>query len=418
MKRMERMLVGLMLTALCALGLSAAQEAGSDGHLLVADPQAAVLYVYALPELAQVATFENVKLGEHAGFLPLPDGRVLFVDEGAGELVVLALQDEPEIIGRAPVGVPASHIAVDEGLTYAATGSDEAGKTLTLVDLETFESTSVSVDGSDPGLALGGEPLTLYHRHPEGRLEAYAVADLLAGRTEPAATVETDTGGHGEAISHRLNRVYIAADHGVEVLEASAEGLAGRSRLPYAASGREGGRAYFVRVTDSHLYSYLRIVESEDQPWQEWQNDLYVADLETEEVTRVPLAPGLVFRFGLSEPYALFFNVHPEGDFAYLVDVDSASETFHEVVAEIPLAPLTNAPQPDTSPWEAEARRATITPDGRWGFVSHGGDGLVSVIDTEAREVVRTLTVPTPLSGGGYLLAVGPDTPFTDTVGR
>ena len=37
--------------------------------------------------------------------------------------------------------------------------------------------------------------------------------------------------------------------------------------------------------------------------------------------------------------------------------------------------------------------------------MSHGGEGKVSVIDTEARAVVRTLETPTTLAGGGYLVA-------------
>lgn len=398
--------------------LSAAQEVGPEGHLLVADPQAEVLHVYALPSLELLTTFEEVKLGEHAGLLPLPDGRVLFVDERAGELVALGFAGEPEIVGRAPVGLPASHIAVDQEVSAAAVGSDEEGKTLTLVDLETFGSTSVGIDGSDPGLALGGDPLTLFHRHPAGRLEAYRIDALRGGDTEPADSVTIGEAGHGEAISHTLERVYVATDAGLESVSFAGGDLAPGATLPYTASGREGGRAYFVRMTDTHLLSYLRIMEGDDQPWQDWGNDIFVADLAAETAERIPLGPGLVYRFALSEPYALFFNVHPEGDAAYLFDVDPASETFHEVVAEIGLAPLTNAPQPDASPWEAESRRAALTPDGRWGFVSHGGDGLISVIDTEARAVARTLSVPTPLSGGGYLLAVGSEMPLTDTIGR
>ncbi|MDQ3396518.1 MAG: lactonase family protein, partial [Deinococcota bacterium] len=136
------------------------------------------------------------------------------------------------------------------------------------------------------------------------------------------------------------------------------------------------------------------------------------------EVSRSELGPGLVFRFAISEPYALFFNIHPNGDFAHLLDIDPASTTFHEIVAKVALEPLTNAPQPDASPWEAESRRAALTPDGRWGFVSHGGDGLISVIDTERGEVTSMLEVPSSLSGGGYLIALQPDMRMVDTVGR
>jgi hypothetical protein len=84
------------------------------------------------------------------------------------------------------------------------------------------------------------------------------------------------------------------------------------------------------------------------------------------------------------------------------------------------LEPLTRAPEPGESPFGAgqESRRATISPDGRWGFISHGGDGRISVIDTSDRRVARTLTVPTPLEKGGYLVAVQPGMPLADTIGR
>jgi DNA-binding beta-propeller fold protein YncE len=322
------------------------------------------------------------------------------------------------VLGRAPVGLPASHIAVDPLGRYAVAGSDEPGKTLTLVDLETFEGVSFGLESQDPGVALGGEPLHILHRNAAGRLEAFAVQDVLAGNVEARSSVEVGAGGHGEAFSHALGRFYTATDDGIESAQVTPDGLAPHAVTPYDADGRSGGRAYFVRLGDTHLYTYLRVMGGAETPWQDWGNDLYALELTTDEVTRLPLAPGLVFRFALSEPYALLFNVHPDGDHAFLLDVNPASATFHQVVAEIALAPLGNAPRPGVSPWDAESRRAAITPDGRWGFVSHGGDGLISVIDTEARAVVRTLETPTPLAGGGYLVAVQPGMSATDTVGR
>ena len=56
-----------------------------------------------------------------------------------------------------------------------------------------------------------------------------------------------------------------------------------------------------------------------------------------------------------------------------------------------------------------------LSPDGgRLAFVSHGGDGKVSVIDTEKRAVVSQITLP-PLKGGGYLLALQKDARVFDT---
>jgi hypothetical protein len=40
------------------------------------------------------------------------------------------------------------------------------------------------------------------------------------------------------------------------------------------------------------------------------------------------------------------------------------------------------------------------------------------VIDTESRQVVRTLDVPGGLAGGGFLVTYQPGRPLVDTFGR
>jgi DNA-binding beta-propeller fold protein YncE len=86
--------------------------------------------------------------------------------------------------------------------------------------------------------------------------------------------------------------------------------------------------------------------------------------------------------------------------------VSPSSPTFQQVVARIPLEKLTNGPVAGQPVTGKETRSVGITPDGQWAFVSHGGDGRVSVIDTAAKRVARTLELPTPMKGGGYLAAV------------
>jgi hypothetical protein len=166
------------------------------------------------------------------------------------------------------------------------------------------------------------------------------------------------------------------------------------------------------------IYSYLRIFGSDTTPWEGWENDAYIGNLETGEATRIPLGPGLVYRQALSDPFALYFTQHPDGDAAHLLDTNPKSPTFHQLVAHIPLDSLSNPPLPGDDPFAAESRRVAITPDGRWGFISHGGDGVISVIDTQSKQVVRKLEVPTPLTAGGYLVAVQPEMKLGDTIGR
>jgi hypothetical protein len=103
-----------------------------------------------------------------------------------------------------------------------------------------------------------------------------------------------------------------------------------------------------------------------------------------------------------------------------LLDTDPESPTFQTFVGKIPLETMTQTPTgEDADPWSSVAfRLAGMVPSGRWGFVSHGGDGKVSVIDTEQMKVVSQLELPTDLNYGGYLLGVEAGTTLRDTIGR
>jgi len=422
----------LVLTAMLAAGLgggiAAAQGtpvagAGGEGHLVVADPAAAAIHVYRLEDLELETSLAGMAVAGHAGFLALPDGRLLFVDEATGELVALALDGAagPTVVGRAAVPGPVSHFAVDPDTRYAVVGAGDERRPLTLVDLDSFTTRSFDVEAGEAGVMIGGDPLNLFHRNDAlMQVESYPIASISRGETTPTGVVDTGAAGHGEAIQHELGRLYLATDDGVDVVQITDSGLEYRTTIPWDASGRDGGRAFFVRLSHDggHLLSYVADRDAAEVDWGEWQNDVYLADIATDEACRVELAPGLVYRFALADRVALFTHLHPDGDHALLVDVDPASGTFGEVTATIPLDPLSQGPAAGESPWEAESRIAAITPDGRTGFVSHGGDGVISVIDIEGERVAGHLAIPTTLDGGGYLIAVGPGLPFTDTVAR
>lgn len=427
MRRLSLMLMSLvlLLVALSGPELGRGLAADGEGRLVVADIAAERLYVYTVPALDLVAELPGLKLSEHAGFLPLPDGRLMFIDELRSELVTLQVGAgrAPEVVGRVAVPGPVTHFAIDPAGTHVAVGSDSKERPLTVVDLAAGTTRSFKVETGEPGVILGGNPLVLVHRNDKpAQFEAYPLARIQAGEYGPTGVVDIGKAGHGEAISHSLRRVYSATDDGLDALNLVGDGLKFHATLPWATPERRGGRAFFMRLSDdgNFIYSYLRISGGADNPWQNWQNDAYIADLRTDEVTRVPLGPGLVYRQAQSARYALYFNIHPDGDNAYLLDADPGSASFRTVVATVPLEPLTSAPKPGESPFGdgQESRRAAISPDGRWGFVSHGGDGRISVIDTDERRVVRTLAIPTPLQKGGYLVAVQPGTPFVDTIGR
>lgn len=425
---MKQWLRGALLTLLLALPVAhAAAQAtpvpdDGQGTLFVADPAAHALYAYGLPDLELEASLDGVEMNTHAGFLPLPDGRLLLIDDAADELLAVRHEaDTLEIVGRASLPADVTHVAVDPAATYAIVGAVSDTAPLTLVDLGDFTTTSLDVEAGEAGVMLSGDPLTVLHRNDASlQVEAYPLEAFLAGETSPASPVPTGAFGHGEVIDHERGRLYLATDDGFDVVSMDAGNLEYETTWPWEANGRAGGRAYFARLTPdgSHLISYIANRDGEETAWGEWSNDLYIVDLETDTVTRSALAPGLVYRFALADTLALFFSMTPEGDEAILVDTDSASATFGETLTRVPLAPLSNGPQADESPWEAESRIGALTPDGTTGFVSHGGDGVISVLDTQTGEIVDQLAVPSALAYGGYMIAVTDGMPLVDTVAR
>ncbi|MDQ7859431.1 MAG: hypothetical protein QN174_00655 [Armatimonadota bacterium] len=420
------MVVAVTLVAAPAPGTGAPAEAG-DGRLVVADTAASRLYVYSVPEVRLLATLENLKLDLHSGTVALPDGRLLLVDALSGEFVVLQVgwSGTPEVVGRVRIPTPTAWSAVDPQLRYFVASSfrNAPREIAAIVDLTSLRLHQREFDmkGDDElHPMLGGHPLTLYVS-VTGELHAYPLADVLADRAAtPAATARIGTGTHGPVIAHGLRKLALTTHNGLEVVDIAGPMLGRHRVLPWDASGRSGGRNTRPRLAHDGRRVYGAVWPSlPAERWAERQNDIHVADLEDGTVRRLALAAGIVPRVAISEPYALFFNVHPAGDAAYVLDVRPGSETFQRIVARIPLPALVASPPiPGESPAGRGSRSGAITPDGRWAFVSQGGDGKVAVIDTAARRVVRVLSVPTPLRGGGYMVALQPGMRLVDTVGR
>lgn len=414
-----------------------AEAVVQDGsaYLIVADQPELKLYVYSVPGHSLIAEFDGISVNDHTGFLSLPDGRVLFMDEAVEELVVLqTARDDAEIVARVPAG-SGVHLAVDPGLRYAAVSSgfwdDEAGArvdpALTLVDLDSYQPTEIPIETGEPGVALVDDPLRLLHRNDQpARVEVFPVDSVLDGDLSFAEDLPIGPAGHGEAVSDSRGRFYVATDDGVEALDFGAGTLERVDVTPWSASGRDGGRAFYFRMSadGERIVSYVAN-RAPDQAWGDWENDAYILDLDTNEATRVPLADGYVWRMGIGEDYATYFNLTPigdaEGDQAHLLDLDADSETFGTVVARVPLPELTRRAEPEPEIWmqpDAEYRRVTMTPDGRYSYITNGGDGTITVIDTTERAIVSTIDTPTALSGGGSLTTVEIGAEFVDTIAR
>jgi hypothetical protein len=393
-------------------------------YLIVADVGAAKLYVYWMPGWQLVQTFQDIRLGAHAGFLPLSDGRVLLANDQGAELVVLRVGHQTAWIeGRAPLPAPSIHLAASPDGRTAAVSTE--GEQITVVDLETFGTRTFGIQTGEPGVLMSRS--TVYHRNDDPpQLEAFDLDALIEGsHPAPGGVVPIGEHGHAEALDDTRHRVYAATDRGIDVVEVQGTTMAFVETWSYAVGERTWGRAFYLRLAP-HIPSVVSYLTDRplDEPWGTWRTDLLIVDTDTGERLRTPLALGYVFRFTLSSRYAVFTQLHPDGDQAILVDTAQGSPIFGQVVVRIPLMPLSEGPSADGLPWEGKNGRSTaITPDGRWAFVSHDGDGLISVIHTGLRRVVHSLRTPTKLAGtftggGSYMVTVQEGMPVTDFVGR
>ncbi|MEU6061881.1 hypothetical protein [Streptomyces sp. NPDC047097] len=406
-------------------------------RLLVADQVAGTLTVLNLPDGNESSALHGRHLAEHAGFLALPGGRVAFVDDRAGELLVLDPygpdRDRPLVAAAVPVAVPAEHLAADPtGRRLAVTtglGRNEEpwSDLLTAVDLgapEGREAVRIRTRTGEPGVTVtgGADPLVvLRHREP-GRFAAYRHRTLMAAapacpRTEPDADLALpDDDGHGDAHDPVTGRLFAAAGSGVHRLAYGDGRLTAEEALPWGGPGR----GYYLRLDPVRrtLWSCVRGGPADPGRWPEWSNDAWWYGLDSGRSGRVPLGPGLVFRLAVTARHTAFARVHPDGDELVLLAVDSPGGP--RVSARVGLAPMAGAPRAGGTPWDGVERRAiAASPAGSLVAVSRGGHGQVELVDAERPEWRRTLTVPTPLHEGGHLALVHPDDPAAgDPVGR
>lgn len=400
---------------------SNAPTAEQQGYLLVQDLVAEKLLVYGLPKMDLAASFDQMKISPHAGAVALPDGRVLFGNDVTKELIALQLtaKGKPEIVGRAKMVTPLAWGNVDSDLKYFVASSltpDTEVESATIVDLKTYQSASLQVDakGNELHPFIVGNTLVAAIK---GVINTYSVAEVMRGGASPMVISSTpvDEGLHGPMQAKGSTRIHLTTLKGLDAFDVTGTAVAAAGRVSWDADGRTGGRNSRPRVSyDGNFIYGLAAATVKPEEWEKRENDLHIADLKSGNAKRMPFIKGNAPRFALSVPYAVFANIHPEGDFVHLLDVDPKSAKFQQVVGRVKLDPLTNPPVAGKPATGAESRAVAVTPDGKGAFVTHGGDGLVSVIDTKQQQVVQKLKVETPLKGGGYLMAVQPGSPLVD----
>nr|BFE85330.1 hypothetical protein GCM10020093_079310 [Planobispora longispora] len=367
---------------------------GTGSRLVVADPAASQVHIYAIPSHRRAATITGRTPSSHAGMLSLRDGRVLFVDETHHELVALQVTGVPgsSARSRCPRGGHAHRRRPGQPLRRRGRGrgarprggvpGDRRGGghgILTLVDLRTYAPSSVEVHSGHPGVMLGGEPLTVLHRNDaDNTLETFPVSAILAGaggHLEPSSSVPTGAAGHGEALAGDL--AMTATDAGLDTARLRAGSLTPVRTVPWPA---ETGRAFYVRLSADgrNLVTYTSNESGDD--WQNWLHDAFLVDPATGRSVTTRLGSGFLFRFGLSDRYAGYVLQQPGGDKVSFVDVRPGSSHYGKITANVQLGSLPGGPAVGSSPWGTQGRRIALDPTGALAYVSGGGTGRISVI--------------------------------------
>ena len=402
-----------------------------NGFLLVADVAMQHLYVYRLPDMVMTGEVPNVHLGAHMGTLTLPDGRILLSDDTAKEILALRIDNfgVPTIVNRVAVtiGLRAVWASTDPQFQYLAVSSQISDSTVNLIDLQTFENTEFPVEmeaEEETHPYLGGQPPSLFVGLG-GVMRSYNVDELIrdGGMAEPTSETPLDFRSHGLVNSPEARRLGITTQAGLNVIDTDCAALdkpvCETENVPWDIDGRQGGQNYRPRLASDGITVLGAIAGAAPSPeqWADTPQDVHVVNMKTLEAHRFPLGTGIIPRFALSQTYAVFVTIHPYGDELHLLDVRPMSSTYLKWVGAVFLNPLSNGPvdgQPTTG---RERRFVGVTPDGRYAFATHGGDGKISVIDTVSLEVME-MAVPTTLQGGGYMTAYQPGAPITDIIAR
>lgn len=406
---------------------------GTTPHLLVADREVNAIYVYSIPGFALTGRLDNVGLGIHAGSLLLEDGRLLFADTLNEELVTLVVSADgvPEIAQRvtATFGGNVSWISADPTLARAVAGSlieDGTSQFLNVLDLERFENTAIEFAMAEPEEIHGwllGEPTHL-HVAVGGRIDSYPLSAVLAGGTEPTGSVPVDLGSHGGATDAKNRRLLYTTGpgNGFDVLDAGGGASQYLTQIPWDVDGLAGGRNARPRMLRDGVHVFGVMTPGLDDPstWADTTVSNHVANMDALSAVRLPIATGTIgYRWGLADDRALWAGYDAEGATAYVLDADPASGAFGTVVGTIAVAKPSGAAVPGQDYAESEFYLMTaLTPDGRYGFVTVSGDGLIQALDLEAGEVVGEIRVPSPLAGGGYTTVVQAGIPPVDLWAR
>ncbi|HEY5822655.1 MAG TPA: hypothetical protein VIT20_11805 [Propionibacteriaceae bacterium] len=430
-------LLALVLSVTVAGPASAATTAAASREYLVAvDARAEAIHVYRTNSLKHTGTLSGVEVGTHAGTIQLPDGRLILVDDKAGEVIAVKInaQGRPKIVDR--VKIPGTEwagaiwAATDAKQRYYAVSGGEEGDTqsVTLVDLKTFAvhhvQISVAPDSagniSETQVYLAGRPLQLVVT-TGGSFQTLPVAGIVAGTTPSVtSTAPLGAGNHGPVAARDGNAVFSTTADGFDGAQITRSTL-GASRSVAYSTTRNVVQNYRPRLAVDGRTVWGSAAEDTGlsaADWADTRNNVNVIDTSTFTSALVRLPDGSASRFALSKPYGAVSTIHPDGDALTLVDTQRGSPTYRRVVGTVALPASTGGPQPGVPTTGTQGHFVALNPSGSQAYVTNGGDGIITVVDTSTRRVVRTIDTPTALLGGGYLTVVKKGTPISDLIAR
>ena len=382
---------------------------------------------------------EDSVLAEHAGMLQLPDHRIAYLDDAAGELRILAHADSGRLYlkHRVSVAIPGEHLAVSPDGAWVGVGTGFGAEfsattdQITLVHLypqgdDAPRGYRVRTRPGEHGIALSTEGLWLRHREP-GAVQYIPFTEIIqAGPHVPQVHGVSDTrvgnAAHGEAFDPQTETFYTATENGLEsfrvrTAENGAAEILPQPKIDWAAGG--GARAFFLRCRPAYrqLATTLRAGGENPRQWHNWPNWVFTCDLDTGTVATADVGPGLVFRCAQTPTALAVTRVHPDGD--ELVVFNSSDLSLRGRWA---LPGMDRAPRPGHEPWDDADRRAIAAhPNREEVAVSRGGHGQVHLIDVSRPGTeLKTVQFPSPLRDGGHLGWFDDQSPARefDTVGR
>lgn len=316
-------------------------------------------------------------------------------------------------------------------------GSDTT-EFVNLIDLKTFKNTRFEVTLNDPaedlhpflgGRPQGGRPRTLFLA-TGGQVQAFRVADVLNGLPNtPTSTIGIGAGSHGQFISPATNTLGITTAAGLDVIACGpfCSSLRSRATVSWDANGLTGGQGFRPRLAfdGGHVLNSIGLYPDDPAAWPDARQELHVTNLRRKRARRIFVGNGTSQRGFAEAPtssrYLAYLLVHPNpdprGDELKLIDVRPKSRNYLDIAGTAKLEQMTNGPVAGMSMEGKEQRFAALTPDGRYAFATHGGDGKVSMVNTRTRSVTQ-FSVPTALRGGGYVTALELGFKPVDLMGR